>query len=303
MAVSEASDELLEALDQLLFYLEAAEDRKGGRSLARGRSLKARRGKTANPLRGWQGILPLHTDFLETFYAEDHQWMGDVDLDDLAVPLNICMCAQSTENEETLLVHRFRAHSPLRGQPRVRWYNVSIRESGKAKGNADSYVVLTKGASGSWHFPTSSHNPGLGPRNGRTGQDAVDLQATRIAQVALGFAFEAPTFWHVDVGYHKDGPSVAIQTDAQGVLELFRNRDVLGGGDRRDALLHWVEEHYRRKPSWDAEVSVKVRSHLRGQTDFLWMGMHAHVRPSAEEMQYFLEGDQRQTHNERGVSP
>lgn len=92
-----------------------------------------------------------------------------------------------------------------------------------------------------------------------------------------------PLFWHVAFGYRQGGASVLIPCDARAILDLFRYRDLPPGGRRRDALLHWVSEHWRRTAS-DPDDARRVHEHLRGQTDFVWReGLWVRVMPSADD--------------------
>jgi len=291
MAVSEASDELLEALDQMFYYLESVETRGGRRSLARGRGLKRRRA-AANPLRGWCGILPLHRDYLDRFY-DDETVLNDVSIGDLETPIDVRTCIPDGACDEKIVVHRLRHHKPLHGRPRIRWYNALISEGGKVHSigkGGPGYKLLTLGPNG-WEYPTSVVDPQFGGSRLRQYTKVV----SSMVQSGIAIAFEAPRHWYVDLGYHPGGPSVAIQTDASGVLALLQDRDrqPAAGDDRRDALLQWVDDHYCRKPHWDAESAVQVRVALQGLSTFEWSGMYGSVRPSEEELQFFLGEDQK----------
>lgn len=56
--------------------------------------------------------------------------------------------------------------------------------------------------------------------------------------------------------------------------EAFRLRDLPTGKSRRDALIHWVAEHYRNP-------QIHVNEHLRGKHVFSWRGIDCEIVPSA----------------------
>lgn len=82
----------------------------------------------------------------------------------------------------------------------------------------------------------------------------------------------------------ENGPSVHLLTDPTGVRELFRLRDVPPGKGRREALRHWVAEHWR-KTRKDPDVEAEVRAHLRGATEFTWQGLYARIIPSQTDIE------------------
>lgn len=94
-------------------------------------------------------------------------------------------------------------------------------------------------------------------------------------------AFTARYEWHVAFGTIPGGPRLLFPTNPTGALHLFNNRDRTPGKARREALKHWVDEHYR-----DSDVDLSyVCNHLRGQTQFSWSGFDSELFVS----QYDLE--------------
>jgi hypothetical protein len=85
--------------------------------------------------------------------------------------------------------------------------------------------------------------------------------------------------WSVRVRLSDATPSVNLFTDPRGVLNFFRFREIPAGKARRDALIHWVQDHWRRKPeaSEDADAVIHVREHMRGQRVFRWHGMEVEI--------------------------
>jgi hypothetical protein len=111
----------------------------------------------------------------------------------------------------------------------------------------------------------------------RQGVSATSTPLAERMELVVGAQFTARYDWHVDVGL-PDAPRVSIPCKAEEARELFATRDLPPGKERRAALLHWVQEHYRRKGE---EAPVHVRPHLRGATEFAWESMTCAIRPSA----------------------
>jgi len=107
-----------------------------------------------------------------------------------------------------------------------------------------------------------------------------DLESGGLAiAVALRQRYE----WAVNIGFEKS-PSVRIVTDPTGMKELFRLRDIADGRDRRDMLMTWVSDHWR-KDRRDEDMEVYVRKHLRGSRKFEWRGMECEIMPSQFDME------------------
>lgn len=65
---------------------------------------------------------------------------------------------------------------------------------------------------------------------------------------------------------------------------LFRLRDIPAGFERRRAIRHWVETHWRATGGDDSDILALVRGHLRGGTYFRWSGMTVEITPSAYDL-------------------
>lgn len=90
-----------------------------------------------------------------------------------------------------------------------------------------------------------------------------------VCQMLLGVMFSRDLEWRVVIK-GPSGVSLSLPTDYSGAMAAFRNRDPEGSG-RREALKHWVKQHYRKSTKDDDEILV--REHLRGRTPFRWLGM------------------------------
>ncbi len=97
------------------------------------------------------------------------------------------------------------------------------------------------------------------------------------AKLAIAHYLFEPTWWVVNVGIDPNSPTVSVATDATGVKDAWKLRDVPEGRRRRDALLHWVERHWR-KDRHDPEMEVMVRKHLRGSREFNCSGMKMTIK-------------------------
>jgi len=95
----------------------------------------------------------------------------------------------------------------------------------------------------------------------------------------LSIAFTDYFDWRVILGY-EHGPTLSFVTDPVGVRAVFRLRDLPEGKSRREALRHWVRQHWRKRDRDDAETSIEVSEHLRGATRFTWHGLTCRIRVS-----------------------
>lgn len=131
----------------------------------------------------------------------------------------------------------------------------------------------TFGIAGTSHVWLPNLMDGQMPPNG------VISDMTHIINAAYALAFTARYDWHVRVG-HEGQPTMRIPTDDRGVRELFKNRDIAEGRDRRDALKHWVGEHWRQSRLDEGETETLVRRYLRGEISFTWNGFGCTLEPS-----------------------
>jgi hypothetical protein len=113
--------------------------------------------------------------------------------------------------------------------------------------------------------------------------------ALRVLNTAVCHMHLIDTRWSVLIRPGPDTPSVGLFTDATGVKELLKFRGLDPGKSRRDALLHWVSQHWRQDRH-DPDVEVYVREHLRGSTRCPWHGMEARIVIPAEERERLEAG-------------
>lgn len=90
------------------------------------------------------------------------------------------------------------------------------------------------------------------------------------------------SFWQVRARFDSVCPSLTLLTDPTGVKEFWKLRDVPEGKKRRSALLHWVEDHWR-KHRHDPDVEVYVRKHMRGQQVLRQGKMVAKIIPAVSD--------------------
>lgn len=96
-----------------------------------------------------------------------------------------------------------------------------------------------------------------------------------------------PYCWRVGVSIDSS-PKMYFMTDAIGVRELLKERDVREGKVRRDALLHWVSEHWRIN-RFDTDEEVRVRKHLRGMRHAICFGFNCEIEESDFDKREALE--------------
>ncbi len=119
----------------------------------------------------------------------------------------------------------------------------------------------------------------------------IDKEIDDKMQVAMGISVLLDQIWRV---YFAQGPvGVTFPTDAVGAAAAFRLRDIPEGKKRRDALKHWVREHFRRKRT-DHNELVKVCEHLRGADRFTWNGLRCRILPSRIDLERVAAARKRQ---------
>ena len=64
---------------------------------------------------------------------------------------------------------------------------------------------------------------------------------------------------------------------------MFRLREIPAGADRREALLHWVREHWRRRRK-NPDEEVKIRRHFNGVERFTWADLECKVVPAPDDV-------------------
>lgn len=108
------------------------------------------------------------------------------------------------------------------------------------------------------------------------------FQVFRRAPFLCGLSQSIGNYWRVETKFEEVCPSLTMLTDPTGVKEFWRLRDVPEGRKRRDALLHWVESHWRKTRN-DPDVEAYVRKHLRGQQDLTQGKFQAKIHPSERD--------------------
>jgi hypothetical protein len=106
----------------------------------------------------------------------------------------------------------------------------------------------------------------------------------RQVEISLGYAYARHFDWQVEIGYTKM-PTIALTVDPPAARTVFKLRDLPPGKDRREALKHWVGEHYRHQSSGDStEELIKIWPYLRGGNQFKWHGMECRIHPSRHDL-------------------
>lgn len=120
-------------------------------------------------------------------------------------------------------------------------------------------------------------------KNKNSGIDKNDSQYSNLVEGALAFQFNARFDWSVEIGWGYKS-SLEIPTDPTGVIEMLKLREIPEGSKRRDAIVHIVSGHYRKRRN-DPDSLSWVRGHFRGKTEIEHNGMKITVRPSARDME------------------
>lgn len=111
------------------------------------------------------------------------------------------------------------------------------------------------------------------------GNIRADNDGAEIIAVCLAQALRERYEWGVSFKQDNETPSIRLETDPTGIKDLFKFREINQGTDRRDHLINWVTEHWR-KNRHDPDIEGYVRKHLRGNTCFQWEGLEVNILPS-----------------------
>jgi hypothetical protein len=103
-----------------------------------------------------------------------------------------------------------------------------------------------------------------------------------LAPFLCGVAQSVSSYWRVVTKFESTCPSLTMLTDAWGVKEFWKLRDIPEGKKRREALLHWVSQHWRQKRN-DPDVEVYVRKHMRGSDNLTQGNMTAKIFASESD--------------------
>jgi hypothetical protein len=87
--------------------------------------------------------------------------------------------------------------------------------------------------------------------------------------------------------FEYSGFPIALFLPPENILKIFAEREKNSKG-RRDALMHIVSEHTRRKP--DKDEFIKIRAYLRGKETCQWHGMGVKLYgPALDDYYEYLE--------------
>jgi hypothetical protein len=201
---------------------------------------------------------------------------------DLVWPLNVGFV---TDSQDELVLSRFYTVTPKQtrgyahrfGPFMVRNDHGQVVDRGELATCAGLFVWL----GGRWVDAQDRviyNETSIPGRHGSLPKDECERPA-----MATSLALRQRYQWAVSLGL-ENSPSVRFATDPTGIKDAFRIRDLPEGRDRRDALLTWVSDHWRRDRS-DPDVELYVRKHLRGATSFSWRGMNCELLPSQFDLE------------------
>ncbi len=269
-ASDELSDEIYEVIDKALVTMSTSKQISGRRT----------------PLTHFQDAFCSFSELRRILGVGDAE-MNDVTTLDLDRPLDVAI-SFSTGDDMPMKMDDL-PYMKTKGLGLVRIRRISFREA-RALGAKRFFERTYELAAAHFEYDRdgvyTSKTVVLGENDGRNwhianvghGYDDMLRLASSFAKDACERQFTARFEWQVSLGYG-DGGTLAFETDPIGAREIFRLRDIPNGASRRAALLHWVQEHWRKKPSDPAEAT-KVREHLRGASNFEWNGLRCKIRPS-----------------------
>jgi hypothetical protein len=158
-----------------------------------------------------------------------------------------------------------------------RWTRRTIRADGGV--NQDSFLFLSTG--GHWK-PLTGYLPGQQFQSGGRQGDESRCTTEPMTGIICTALWARRRKWSVEFRL-PNSPGVWFLADSVGARELLRMRDLPAGRSRRDALLHWVREHWRADRH-DAEAEIQVRQHLRGAEVCSWFGLECRIVPSEVDL-------------------
>lgn len=208
------------------------------------------------------------------------------------VQINV-LCGGNDFSEEELEMETFlRSIPPPVGEMNVSMWlgeEAGIHRVGTAS-RADarylqrfSYAVrmsICSATAAGWHTKLAGWDGRSWLGEGRV-RNVFSTSASPVGLAALVHVGRA-RWWRVVVR-GDSGLPISFSTDAHGVAESFKLRDVPSGAKRRNALLHWVDGHWRKRRS-DPDAATWVRRHMRGATSFAWGDMDCKIRPAREDI-------------------
>lgn len=204
---------------------------------------------------------------------------GEVRPGDLDGPLRVAMATSNLDDSDGFAVCRLRELEPPQYRGRVHRAYRHVVDNSSLVINSDGTGVVQRALLG------SNDGARWTTASGLYHEDFFEEESRRV-QMGYSLQFTQQLFWHVELGW-EGYPTVLIPTDAVGVREVFRLRDIPEGKARRAALRHWVHEHMRKSRRDDGD-EIKVREHLRGATKFRWNGMICNIEVSKSDAERAL---------------
>lgn len=240
-------------------------------------------------------IVPLITSIV----GDDWFVFGDASPTDIDWPIDICYLApQPSDNWCKWQIQRFQATYPdeVRGKVKRVCKYMMRRSVWFAPRDASDHPAATETVlvylMGRWVEAGTGQNWSItGERGSIDGYSpAAETQTEENAlggSAACGLAFNRRYEWGVEISIAENAPSIFLPSDPTGLRAMFAHRSRNPLTNRRDALLHWVREHFRRKRH-DQQDAAWVRRYLRGKWAFDWYGMRAVIHPSQFDIEQAL---------------
>ena len=273
-------EELLKTIDEYLIFLELSEnDRKEQRHFSKDQKQDLRVFKNAEPIE-----LTYH---LMESYERSQLAQDEYKPSQLPPSLDVTLLSaddryKSGMGEGSLFtLQRLRSLTPAEARGRIHPYTPHVIEERHAS-------VLPDGRYRTWHQLLGFvGDKWIDVKNYGSPVSMID-NSPRNANVQISLSGQVQIWrqllWYVRVSYASGTASLLLPCELGAIPDLFKYRDIPAGRQRREALLHWVKEHWRHR-AHSAELSVQILDYLRGKPEFIWKDdLQVQIVPSADDL-------------------
>lgn len=200
---------------------------------------------------------------------------GDVSINDLSNPFDLCIIGESGNEKYLFDMQRFRRVTPkeVRGKVKKIYPSMILHSIGRIR-KEDMGIFTQQGT----FYYAGKHR---WKDNGVVGiMPGLENDLSQRIEMAISVQFTLFYQWKVYVSFDNN-PGICFMTNPEGAKEIFKLRDIPPGYKRRQALRNWVCEHSRITKHGE----TTVKEHLRGKQEFEWNGMRCIIVPSQYDLQ------------------